>query len=81
MIVGQPPFCDEDPMGIYQRILAGKIFFAKTFDKNARVLVKKLLTADLSKRCGNLKAGSADIIKRKWYFVVNRSRSICFHIL
>ena len=29
MVVGQPPFCDEDPMGIYQRILAGKIFFTK----------------------------------------------------
>jgi len=67
MIVGQPPFCDEDPMGIYQRILAGKIFFTKTFDKSARVLVKKLLTADLSKRYGNLKAGPDDIIKHKWF--------------
>ena len=26
MIVGQPPFCDDDPMGIYQKILAGKVF-------------------------------------------------------
>merc|ERR1712167_297383 len=55
MIVGQPPFCDEDPMGIYQKILAGKIYFPKYFDKNAKALVKKLLTADLSKRYGNLK--------------------------
>ena len=67
MVVGQPPFCDEDPMGIYQRILAGKIFFTKYFDKNCRVLVKKLLTADLSKRYGNLKAGPDDIIKHKWF--------------
>ena len=44
MIVGQPPFCDEDPMGIYQKILSGKIVFPKFFDKNAKVLVKKLLT-------------------------------------
>merc|ERR1719258_903195 len=36
MIVGQPPFCDEDPMGIYQKILAGKIYFPKYFDKNAK---------------------------------------------
>merc|ERR1711985_17388 len=67
MIVGQPPFCDEEPMGIYQKILAGKIYFPKYFDKNAKTLVKKLLTADLSKRYGNLKAGPDDIIKHKWF--------------
>ena len=61
MIVGQPPFCDEEPMGIYQKILAGKIYFPKYFDKNAKALVKKLVTADLSKRYGNLKAGSDDV--------------------
>ena len=31
------------------------------------MLVKKLLTADLSKRYGNLKAGPDDIIKHKWF--------------
>merc|ERR1740127_294049 len=67
MIVGQPPFCDEDPMGIYQQILAGKVAFPKYFDKNAKGLVKKLLTADLSKRYGNLKDGSDDILKHKWF--------------
>jgi len=65
MIVGQPPFCDEDPMGIYQKILAGKVYFPKYFDKNAKALVKKLLTADLSKRFGNLKDGAADILQSK----------------
>merc|ERR1712193_434218 len=67
MIVGQPPFCDEEPMGIYQKILAGKIYFPKYFDKNAKTLVKKLLTADLSKRYGNLKDGADDILKHKWF--------------
>merc|ERR1712187_980105 len=67
MIVGQPPFCDEDPMGIYQKILAGKVYFPKYFDKNAKALVKKLLTADLSKRYGNLKDGPNDILKHKWF--------------
>jgi len=70
MIVGQPPFCDEEPMGIYQKILAGKIYFPKYFDKNAKTLVKKLLTADLSKRYGNLKAGADDIIKHKWFSTI-----------
>jgi serine/threonine protein kinase len=67
MIVGQPPFCDEDPMGIYQKILAGKVYFPKYFDKNAKALVKKLITADLSKRFGNLKDGSKDIMDHKWF--------------
>jgi len=67
MIVGQPPFCDEEPMGIYQKILAGNIYFPKYFDKNAKSLVKKLLTADLSKRFGNLKAGPDDVLKGKWF--------------
>ena len=57
-------FCNS---GIYQRILSGKIFFTKSFDKFARTLVKKLLTADLSKRYGNLKNGADDIVKHKWY--------------
>merc|ERR1719409_979933 len=67
MIVGYPPFVDEDPMGIYQKILSGKIVFPKMFDKNAKSLVKKLLTAELSKRYGNLKAGVDDIKFHKWF--------------
>jgi len=67
MIVGYPPFVDEDPMGIYQKILSGKIVFPKLFDKNAKSLVKKLLTAELSKRFGNLKQGVEDIKQHKWF--------------
>jgi len=74
MIVGQPPFCDEDPMGIYQKILAGKVYFPKYFDKNAKALVKKLLTADLSKRYGNLKDGPNDILKHKWLSTLEFSK-------
>lgn len=67
MIVGQPPFCDEESMAIYQKIFAGKVYFPKYFDKYAKGLVKKLLTADLSKRFGNLKLGSNDILNHKWF--------------
>jgi len=73
MICGQPPFCDEDPMGIYQKILAGKVYFPKYFDKNAKALVKKLLTADLSKRYGNLKDGPQDVLKHAWFASLNFS--------
>mmetsp|Transcript_17212 Transcript_17212/g.46602 ORF Transcript_17212/g.46602 Transcript_17212/m.46602 type:complete len:320 (-) Transcript_17212:398-1357(-) len=71
MIVGQPPFCDEDPMGIYQKILAGKVYFPKYFDKNAKSLVKHVLTADLSKRYGNLKDGPLDVLNHKWFASVD----------
>ena len=29
MMAGQPPFVDDDPMGIYQQILAGKVTFPR----------------------------------------------------
>ena len=46
-LAGQPPFVDDDPMGIYQQILAGKLNFPRYFDRNAKNLIKKLLVADL----------------------------------
>lgn len=67
MLVGQPPFCDDEPMGIYQKILTGKVYFPKYVDKSAKTLVKSLLQADLSKRFGNLQAGSKDILESAWF--------------
>ena len=67
MLAGQPPFVDDDPMGIYQQILAGKISFPRFFERNAKSLIKKLLTADLTKRYGCLKNGATDIKKHKWF--------------
>ncbi|CDI79061.1 AGC kinase, putative [Eimeria praecox] len=72
MIVGYPPFLDDDPLGIYQKILSGKYVFPKFFDKDAKLLVRKLLQADLSKRWGNLKDGVRDIKECKWF------STICF---
>jgi len=31
-----PPFWDESPFGIYQKILVGKINFPKNMDKSAQ---------------------------------------------
>jgi len=50
-----PPFFDDNPFGIYEKILAGKIVFPSHIDANAKDLIKKLLTADRTKRIGNLK--------------------------
>lgn len=67
MLSGQPPFVDEDPMGIYQQILKGKITFPRYFDRSAKALIKKILTADLTKRLGCLKNGANDIKNHKWF--------------
>ncbi|OXB52869.1 UNVERIFIED_CONTAM: hypothetical protein H355_016237 [Colinus virginianus] len=67
MLLGYPPFFDDEPMGIYQKILGGRIVFPKFFDKNARMLVKRLLTPDLAQRYGNLKDGVSDIKDHRWF--------------
>lgn len=67
MIVGYPPFFDDEPMGIYQKILAGKIVFPRFFDRYAKALVKRLLTHDLGKRYGNLRDGAEDIKRHRWF--------------
>ena len=72
MLAGYPPFYDENPFGIYQKILAGKIQrgkidFPRHFDVHAKDLIKKLLTADRTKRIGCLKNAAGDITKHKWF--------------
>ena len=37
MLAGYPPFYDDNPFGIYQKVLAGKIDFPKHFDIEAKV--------------------------------------------
>jgi len=54
-------------MLIYTKILDGKFRFTRSFDKNAKSLVKHLLVADTTKRYGNLKNGVDDIINHRWF--------------
>ena len=67
MLAGYPPFFDEDHVRLYEKILTGKVRYPPHFDPNAKDLIKRLLVADLSKRFGNLKNGTADIKKHKWF--------------
>ncbi len=54
-------------MKVYENILSGKIKFPKTFDPNAKSLVKKLLKIDLSKRYGNIADGVKKIKNHKFF--------------
>ncbi|KAJ2852736.1 cAMP-dependent protein kinase catalytic subunit [Coemansia brasiliensis] len=74
MIAGYPPFYDEDHYRLYEKILAGRIQWPPQFDPVARDLVSRLLTADLSRRLGNLHRGSADIKEHRWFAEVDWNR-------
>lgn len=50
-----PPFFDEHPFRIYEKILEGKIDWPKVVGANAKDLIKKLLVRDVTRRLGNLK--------------------------
>ena len=49
-IAGYPPFYDDTPFRIYEKILEGKVKFPNWFDSRARDLVKGLLMTDHTKR-------------------------------
>eukprot|EP00008_Paramoeba_atlantica_P013424 CAMPEP_0201488450 /NCGR_PEP_ID=MMETSP0151_2-20130828/18252_1 /ASSEMBLY_ACC=CAM_ASM_000257 /TAXON_ID=200890 /ORGANISM="Paramoeba atlantica, Strain 621/1 / CCAP 1560/9" /LENGTH=357 /DNA_ID=CAMNT_0047873737 /DNA_START=72 /DNA_END=1145 /DNA_ORIENTATION=+ len=67
MLAGYPPFFDDNPFGIYEKILAGQIHFPSHFDSSVKDLVKKLLTFDKTRRLGSLKGGGEDIKKHKFF--------------
>ncbi|KAJ1980043.1 cAMP-dependent protein kinase catalytic subunit [Dimargaris verticillata] len=71
MLAGYPPFFDDNPFGIYEKILSGKIAFPSHFDPSAKDLIRRLLTADRTKRLGNLKDGPADIKRHRWFQAVD----------
>ncbi|KAL2912746.1 cAMP-dependent protein kinase catalytic subunit [Polyrhizophydium stewartii] len=67
MVAGYPPFYHEEHMKLYENILACKPKFPQNFDPHCKDLVKRLLSADLTKRFGNLKGGVLDIKRHKWF--------------
>eukprot|EP00210_Caulerpa_lentillifera_P008503 g8111.t1 len=68
---GHTPFYDEDPMNTYRKILSGKFAFPSYFSTHARDLIKKLLTADLTRRLGTLAGGVADVKAHPWFRGIN----------
>ncbi|RXK39287.1 AGC/PKA protein kinase [Tremella mesenterica] len=73
MLAGYPPFFTEDgnPMKLYEKIIAGKVRYPSYFDALAKELLKNLLIGDLTKRFGNLRAGSSDIFAHPWFAEVD----------
>ncbi|KAG0743902.1 hypothetical protein G6F57_000587 [Rhizopus arrhizus] len=80
MLAGYPPFYDDDHLKLYEKILACKIKWPQYFDPNAKDLLKRLLTTDLTKRFGNLKAGTDDIKRHPWFTGVDFNRILARQI-
>ncbi|XP_066959087.1 cAMP-dependent protein kinase catalytic subunit PRKX-like [Macrobrachium rosenbergii] len=67
MLAGHPPFFDDNPFGIYEKILGGRVEWPRHLDPAAKDLVKKLLTPDRTKRLGNMKNGAEDVKKHRFF--------------
>lgn len=67
MLAGYPPFFDDNPFCIYEKILAGKLEWPQHMEAGPKDLVKRLLVQDRTKRLGNMKAGAEDIKKHRWF--------------
>lgn len=67
MLAGYPPFYDENPFGIYQKILTGRIEFPRQFDARAKDFIRRLLTIDKKKRLGSYGKKSQEVKSHKWF--------------
>jgi len=65
MLAGFPPFVDDSPNRIYERILSERVRFPSWFDVDSRDFIKKLLVINPAQRLG---ANGADEIKTHNWF-------------
>ncbi|KII88714.1 hypothetical protein PLICRDRAFT_111376 [Plicaturopsis crispa FD-325 SS-3] len=67
MMVGYPPFFDENAYGIYEKILRGHIHWPRDMDHLSRDLIRAFLNPDRSRRLGNMTGGPQDILDHPWF--------------
>ncbi|KAG2413306.1 cAMP-dependent protein kinase type 2 [Aspergillus terreus] len=75
MLCGFTPFWDSgSPVKIYENILRGRIKYPPYLNPDAVDLLSQLITADLTKRLGNLHGGSEDVKNHPWFAEVTWDR-------
>ncbi len=75
MLAGFTPFWDSgSPLKIYENILKGRVKYPPYIHPDAQDLLGKLITADLTKRLGNLHGGSKDVMTHPWFAEVTWER-------
>ena len=67
MLAGYPPFYDDNPLGIYHKIMDGYYEFPPHIEPKARDLVKSFLCADTTTRLGHPKV-SQNIAKLTLFY-------------
>lgn len=67
MVAGYPPFYAEQPIQIYEKIVAAKLRFPGHFSKELKELLKGLLQPDITRRFGNMRAGVSEIKEHPWF--------------
>lgn len=68
MLAGYPPFFDENPFAIYEKILMRKVEWPRpSLDATAKDLLNKLLAKDRTKRFGNMKNGAEDVKRHRFF--------------
>lgn len=77
MLCGFTPFWDGgSPVKIYENILKGRVKYPPYIHQDAQDLLVQLITADLTKRLGNLHGGSADVKNHAWFSEVTWERLV-----
>jgi protein kinase A len=66
MSTGRPPFQSDQPIKIYEKILATKYKVPSNLSDEIKDFMKCLIQPDVTKRYGNLKNGVDDIKTHKW---------------
>lgn len=75
MLCGYTPFWDSgNAMKIYENIIRGKVRYPEYIHPDARNLLERLITADITKRLGNLYGGPADVKGHPWFSEVTWER-------
>ena len=67
MAAGYPPFIADNPVGIYEKVVSGKIRFPHHFSSSLRDLLGNMIRRDPSMRYGNLQNGVNDIKNHNWF--------------
>lgn len=71
MSCGFPPFYDNSPFAIYEKIVAGRISFPSILPEETKDIVRKLCTKDLSARLGNMCGGGHQVMAHPFFASVH----------
>ena len=67
LVAGETPFCSDNTLQIYERILANKLSFPSFFSKNLCDIVRRLLSSVQARRLGKLRGGMSVVTEHAWF--------------